>query len=112
MICSVFDELCKATSAKALKEMPNESGRYLLFKGLRVYGNEETQEYSLFYLFNAIDVNAGLKEVDEIKTRLLNLPTLEDISLPNKVSLEEVRSSISGLLQTYEFVIKIRLKGV
>lgn len=112
MICSVFDELCKVTSAKALKEMPNESGRYLLFKGVRVYGNEETQEYSLFYLFNAIDVNAGLKEVDEIKTRLLKLSTLEDISLPNKVSLEEVRSSISGLLQTYEFVIKIRLKGV
>ena len=73
----IFDELCKATSAKALKEMPNESGRYLLFKGLRVYGNEETQEYSLFYLFNAIDVNAGLKEVDEIKTSFL-LPYLDD----------------------------------
>lgn len=112
MICSVFDELCKATSAKALKEISNESGRYLLFKGLRVCGNEEAQEYSLFYLFNAIDVNVGLKEVDEIKTRLLKLPTLEDISLPNKVSLEEVRNSISGLLHSYEFVIKIRLKGV
>lgn len=110
MISSVFSELCKSLRAKALKEMPNESGRYLQFRGLSVRGNEEIQSYSLFFLFNAIEVKAGLKEVDAIKAGLLGLPTLENISLPNKVSLEEVRNNIVGLLQAYEFVIKVRLK--
>lgn len=112
MISSVFEELCEATSAKALKEMPNESGKYLLFQGLRVQGSEEIQSYSLFFLFNAIEVKTGLKEVDAITTKLREILTLEKVSLPNKVSLEEVRNNVSGLLHNYEFVIKVRLKGV
>ncbi|WP_199919391.1 hypothetical protein [Helicobacter enhydrae] len=111
LICSVFDELCTATRAKPLKEIPNENGRYLLFRGLRVQGNEETQEYSLFFVFNASDARAGLKEVDGIKREILQLPTLENVLLPNKVKLEEIKNSIVGLAHSYEFAIKIRLKG-
>ncbi|WP_305862505.1 hypothetical protein [Helicobacter cholecystus] len=112
MISSVFSELCEMTCSSPLKETPSESGKYLQFRGEALRGNEETQSYSLFLLFNAIEVESGLKEVDKLKVALLNLPTLENISCPNKVILEEVRGSITGLLQAYEFVIKVRLKGV
>lgn len=112
MISSVFEELSKSTESKELKEMPNESGKYLLFKGLRVQGLKEIQSYSLFFLFNAIEVKTGLKEADAIKTKLKEILTLENVPLPNRVSLEEVRSSFNGLLHSYEFVVSVELKGV
>ena len=111
MILNVFEELCDLTGSKALTNIPKEVGRFTLLKGLRLQGLREIQSYSLFVLFNAIEVSSGLKEVEQIKTKLKENLTLEKVALPNKVSLEEIRSSFDGLLHRYEFIINVELKG-
>lgn len=111
MILSVFEELCELTGSKALTNIPKETGRFTLLKGLRLQGLREIQSYSLFVLFNAIEVKSGLKEVEQIKTKLKENLTLEKVALPNKVSLEEIRNSFDGLLHRYEFIINVELKG-